>query len=89
MEQRLPAVPDWTFPTLAILCIVNIACIIALFRWKKWGFFGLGCTALISLVVNLTIGLNILQALLGLLGFAILYGVLHVGKKNKAWPRLE
>jgi hypothetical protein len=29
------------------------------------------------------------SSLLGLVGIAILYGVLQIGKKNKEWPQLE
>jgi hypothetical protein len=39
--------------------------------------------------VNLTIGVNIAQGILGLAGVAILYGVLHIGNEKKGWTQLE
>jgi len=89
IRKHFPDAPDWAFPVLAVLGIVNLVCAIALFSWKKWGFFGFAATSVVALIVNLTVGLNIIQAFLGLVGIAILYGVLHIGKENKGWPQLE
>lgn len=89
IRQNLPNEPAWTFPVLAVGCIINIVFSIALFQWKKWGFFGFIATSIVAFVVNLAVGLNIIQALLGLLGIAILYGVLQIGKEKKGWDQLE
>ncbi len=89
IRQNLPNAPAWTFPVLAVGCIINVVCSIALFQWKKWGFFGCIASSILAFVVNLAIGLNIIQALLGLFGVAILYGVLQIGKEKKGWNQLE
>jgi hypothetical protein len=39
--------------------------------------------------VNLAIGLDIISAILGLVGVAVLFGALHIGKENKGWTQLE
>jgi len=87
--QNFPSAPGWTFPVLAIVGIVNVVCSIALFQWKKWGFFGFIVTTIVAFVVNPILGLNIVQALLGLLGVPLLYGVLQIGKEKKGWTQLD
>jgi len=59
------------------------------FRWKKWGFWGFALSSLIVFAVNLAVGLNITSAILGLVGVAVLFGVLHIDKENKGWTQLE
>ncbi|MGH3755135.1 MAG: hypothetical protein ACRDRP_21075 [Pseudonocardiaceae bacterium] len=66
------------------LTAANVVCAIALFQWRKWGFYGFVATSVVGLVVNLAIGLNPVQALLGLVGIAILYGVLQIGGTGRA-----
>ena len=85
----LPGSQGWAIPVLAILAAANVAFAIALFRWQKWGFYGFLATTAVGFVINLVLGLNVLQALFGLVGVAILYGVLHIGYENKGWPQLE
>ncbi len=89
IKRSTPTVPDWAFPVLIVLVLFNLVCAIALFRWKKWGFGGLVASAVVTLGVNLTIGLGVSSAIVGLSGVLLLYGVLHIGKDNKGWPQLE
>jgi len=89
IAANLPSSQGWAIPVLAILAAANVAFAIALYRWQKWGFYGFLATSAVGFVINLVLGLNILQALFGLVGVAILYGVLHIGYENKAWPQLE
>jgi hypothetical protein len=89
LRQNYPSAPDWAATVLFAMSIVNIVCGIALFRWKKWGFFVFIATSAVGFMINLIIGLNIFQALLGLIGVAALYGVLQIGKENKGWTQLE
>ena len=89
IRQSVPSAPAWAFTALAVAGIVNVVCAIALFQWKKWGFFGFVAMAVLAFAVNLMIGLSIVQALFGFLGVAILYGVLQIGNEDKGWPQLE
>jgi hypothetical protein len=73
---------------LIIVGIFNIVCFIALFKWKKWGFWGFVASAIVALCLNLYIGFG-LESFLGLIGIAVLYGVLQIGKENKGWPQLD
>ena len=89
IQQELPGAPDWIIPVLTILVLLNIIFTIALFLWKKWGFWGFVGTSIVALIVNLSIGINPAQSVLGLVGIAILYGVLNIGDDNKGWSQLE
>jgi hypothetical protein len=67
---------------------VNVIAAVALLRWRRWGFWLFVASALAGLAVNLSIGMP--QGIFGaVVGIAILYGVLHIGKERKAWPRLH
>ena len=87
--EGLPGAPSWTMPALGLLSILNLVCAVGLWRWKKWGFAGFCFTSAIAFVINLSIGTGIGPSLMGLLGLAILFGVLQIGKENKGWPQLE
>ncbi len=89
IRQSYSSAPGWAFTVLAVAGIVNVVCSIALLKWKKWGFFGFTATSAVTFAVNLMIGVPILQALFGLLGIAILYGILQIGKEKKGWTQLD
>ena len=89
IQKQLPNMPTWVFPVLIVMTLFNIVCAIALFRWKKWGFWGFCVSSVVALTVNLSAGLGIGQSLGGLIGVAIFFGVLQIGKENKGWPQLD
>jgi hypothetical protein len=90
VASTLPSDRGWLVPVLAVLALANVAFAIALFTWKRWGFYGFVASSLIGLVINIAIGINPAQAVFGLLGVAILYGVLQIGDQtSKGWPQLE
>lgn len=89
MQQSMPDIPGWVVSILCLFAIFNILCAIALFKWKRWGFWGFCASAVIIFIINLSIGVGIFQSVMGLLGVAILFGVLQIGKENKGWPQLD
>ena len=89
VASTLPSSKTWAIPVIAALGVANVAFAIALFQWKRWGFYGLVLSTLIGFVVNITIGTSVVEALVNLVGLAILYGVLQIGDTNKGWPQLE
>jgi len=90
IRQALPDAPSWISPALALLGVLNIVFAIALFQWKKWGFYGFIITSVIAVIINISIGMSVLQGILGLVGVAILFGVLQIGGDDqKAWNHLE
>jgi hypothetical protein len=88
LRRNGPKTPDWAFWALAVAGVVNVISAVALLRWKRWGFWLFVVSAVAGLAVNLSIGLY--QGIFGaVFGIAVLYGVLHIGKERKAWPRLQ
>lgn len=88
-EEYLPQLPMQMPIVLAGLCVFNVMCVVALFRWKKWGFYGIAASGIIAVVINLSLGIHPARALVGLLGVVILYVVLHLGNENKGWTQLK
>jgi len=89
VAKAFPESSNWALPILVIIVIFNIVCAIALFQWKKWGFFGFIISIIITFIVNVIIGTNIFLSFLGLTGIAVLYWVLQMGKEKKGWDQLE
>ena len=81
--------PDWALPVLIMVSMINLICAVALFRWKRWGLWGFVGSAVIVFFLNLAMGPGLGSALAGLLGIAILFGVLHIGKERKGWAQLD
>ena len=89
LGKTLPNMPGWAIPVLLVVSLFNVVFTIALFQWKRWGFWGFCATSVVALVVNLSIGLGIASALAGLIGVLLLYWVLQIGSENKGWLQLE
>ncbi len=89
IKENYSSAPAWAPRALALVGIANVVFSVALLRWKKWGFFGFVVASGVAFVVNLKVGLSVVQAVSGLAGIAILYGALQIGKENKGWPQLE
>jgi hypothetical protein len=89
IQQSYPKMPSWGLFAFVFGSLFNLTCAIALLRWKKWGLWGFSISASLVLVLNLMIGVSPVSALGGVLGIAILFGVLQIGKDKKGWPQLD
>jgi len=76
-------------PTLGFLGLVNLACVVAVIMWKKWGFWTFCITSVVAFGLNLMIGLGLGSALFGFVGIAVLYAALQTGGDKKGWPQLD
>ncbi len=88
IKQTLPTIPNWAIPVLGVIAVFNLVCTIALFKWQKWGFWGFLGSTVTTFIINMSIGMGIGQSISGLVGIAILYGVLNIGE-NKGWSQLK
>lgn len=70
--------------TLLILSILDIYFTVLLFKWNKWGLYGLGISSLFMFVYNLINGSGFLLSLLGLFGFVIICVLLFLRKDGKS-----
>lgn len=91
VSQNLPnPIPKSMIIALFIIGIANLTFTIMLFQWKKWAFWAFAITSLITLGINLSIGLGVGTSLFGLAGAAILYGILQIKKEGiTTWENLE
>ena len=88
-RDQMVDMPSWAFPLLASFGIFNLVCVIAILKWKRWGFWGFCVSAVVVFGLNILLGLAISQSLGGLIGVAILFGILHIGKEKKGWTQLD
>ena len=79
----------WYSFAFVLISLFDIACVLALFAWKKWGFWGICAASAATFIINLVAGGNLVYAIIGLTSAVILFGFLNVGGDNKGWPQLE
>lgn len=89
IQKTYPTAPDWVFLVLAALSIFRVICAIALWKWKKWGFWGILASTVAAWLINLSIeNLAAVLSPSGFIGVALLWILLNIGE-NKAWSQLE
>jgi len=86
--------PNWFYLILIGFAIFNIVCAVALFTWRKWGFWGYMASNIITLAINIIFfSTGMLSLISGIattsIMILVLLGVLHIGKENKGWPQLR
>ena len=86
MADGLPA---WVIPGLTLGSLLKIAFALALYRHKLWGFWGFAAATIAMVGLDLVIGSPPVESLLGLLGVAILFGILRMGGKDRLWTQLS
>jgi hypothetical protein len=75
---------------LVILGVANVIFSVMLWSWKKSGFYGFVITGIIAFFINISIGISPVRCVLGLIGIAILYGILQIKNDGiSAWENLE
>ena len=65
--------PEWYQPVKAFIAIVYLVCVIGMWMWKKWGFYGIVLLNIAGVVIHLMIGIPFLWAVGGLVGLIILW----------------
>jgi hypothetical protein len=74
---------------LGLFALANVVFLVAIFQWKKWGFFGYVGTNILIMVSGLATGWHIGRFLLQVLWVLILYALLQIGKEKRGWMQLE
>ena len=74
---------------LNIFGVINLVFIFAIYKWRKWGFYGFTVLAAVFCVLNVLCGVEIVSAIRSLIAPAILCVVLNVGGEKKSWPQLK
>ncbi len=84
LSLDVPSMPLWAAPVLIAACLAAYVCGLALWRWKKWGFYGVAAAAVVAFIVNLASSLPWPLTLLGLLSTGLLGLLLY-----PLWPQME
>ena len=72
------SMPLWAIYFLGILAVLNFIFTIFLFMWKKWAFYTFCVSAVITFIVNVVIGGNIIFSLVAaVFGILILYLIMR------------
>ena len=71
-KLALPGRAGWVGQLLLLLVMGNICCLIATWKWRRWGLFGLVSMSGVAFVLNLYLGHTFLSAALGFLGLALI-----------------
>ncbi|HEX2907218.1 MAG TPA: hypothetical protein VHO69_10190 [Phototrophicaceae bacterium] len=73
----LTATPTWIVPVSIMVALVNLGAVIALWQWRKVGFYLLAVTSIPMLVVNFTLGVQFFIALFPLYSVGLLWTLLQ------------
>jgi hypothetical protein len=88
--EMAPQVSQSLLMLLAFLTLSNVFFAVMLLRWKKLGFWGFAITSAAAFILNLMIGMGILQSVLGMTGLLILYAILQIKQNDTStWENLE
>jgi hypothetical protein len=88
-RQSVPDFPEWVGWPFAALSVLSVACTVAMFRWKRWGFYGYALAAVLVFALNVYAGVGVLPAMLGFSGTIFLFIALQIGGEKRAWPKLR
>jgi len=78
---------------LGLLGLFNVGFSIALLNWKKWGFWAFCVSAVVALIINISIGLASIMPVMvvgGAVSLLILWAILQLKKDGvSCWSNLE
>jgi len=80
--------PRWILSVFIVFCIVGPVSTSAIFQRRIWGFYVICALSIAGFILNLCAHLSPSKVFLGLLGPAVLYGLLRLGE-NDAWSQLQ
>jgi hypothetical protein len=88
--SHYPATPDWVFPAWAICHILEFMAWLAVFFWKKWGFFVLLFSTVLAFIIRLEAGSFPASRVFNpLFAGALLLLLLFKWGKPNLWSQLE
>lgn len=90
IDNALGGIEDNYLIVLGLVGLFNVVCAAYLLKWKKWGFYGFIGSSVVTIIVNLQIGLEPVQSISGLIGVAVLYAILQIKKDGiTAWSQMK
>ncbi len=79
----------WALFLMFVCFTLNTVCVVAILSWKKWGFYGYSFTCAASVLFDMALGLDFLNTIQAIASVIVLYVLLNIGGKNRAWTMLE
>jgi len=74
---------------LGVIGLANVLFAYLLLTWKKIGFYGFVISGIITIFINISIGVETQQAVVGLIGIVVLLVILQIKKDGvSAWENL-
>jgi hypothetical protein len=88
--REIPLPDRWAYLAATLSGALGVACLLALFRWKKWGFYGfvLLCTADLGFKWT-SFGYPMRDALFTFAALVVLCVALQIGGEHQGWTQLE
>jgi hypothetical protein len=85
--------PDWFWPALGLLFLVNILLLIVVWYWQRWGVMGLVVVPVVQAAMIANAGLGALPAIvflvLALGPVALLISLLNSGPQPTLWSQMD
>lgn len=88
--REIPLHDRWVYLAAILSGALGVVCLLALFRWKKWGFYGyvLICTANLGFRWT-SFGYPTRDVLFTFVALVVLCVALQIGGERQAWKQLE
>lgn len=88
--DTVPGASSSLLYALGLIGMANVIFAIMLWQWKKIGFYGFIGSSIAAFALNIMMGLEVQQTLLGLIGIAIVYAILQIKQDGRsAWENME
>lgn len=75
-EELIFPMPNWQLLLFGILGLISSVCLVAIWKWKKWGLYGFVGIFLISTAIRILTGEPIYTAILPFIGLTILLALI-------------
>lgn len=88
--REIPFHDRWIYLAAILSGALGVVCLLALFRWRRWGFYGyvLLCTANLGIPCT-TFGSRMRDALATFALLVVLCVALQIGGERQGWKQLE
>jgi len=87
--QNNPEIPRTLHPVFGMFNLLMAGCMVALWKWQKWGFWVFAIIAIAGGILNTVLSGSLLPVFVAPISILILYGVLNIGRESRAWKQLE
>ena len=72
IQESLPPITRSAVPVLTFISLVNIAFLLAIWKWKRWGCYGFCASTFAAFLYSVIIGVPVVWTLVGLVPIVII-----------------